>query len=94
MPPLMAMAVVKGGDTRAMGSVMSLLTVAHSMGMLCGSLVGGIAMDFFSLRQAFPFAGMIMAAGVVVFAVCTYSNPDGQTMDRPVERIPGPHDGI
>ncbi len=73
MPPLMAMAVVKGAEKRAMGSVMSFLTVAHSFGMLCGATCGGIAMDFFSLHQAFPFGGAAMLVGVVVFAVCTYS---------------------
>lgn len=95
MPPLMAMAVVKGGETRAMGSVMSLLTVAHSMGMLFGAAIGGVAMDFFSLRQAFPFAGLIMVAGVVIFAVCTYSKRCDVDADTPsVVRITGPHDGI
>ncbi len=64
MPALMAMAVVKGSRIQAMGSIMALMTVAHSLGMLCGALVGGLMMDFFQLRWAFP-------VGAVVMMICT-----------------------
>ena len=60
MPPLMAMAVLKGNDTDAMGSVMAVMTVAHSLGMLCGALLAGVMMDFFDLRWAFPLGAAIM----------------------------------
>jgi MFS family permease len=61
MPAHMALGVVKGNDTEAMGSVMSLLTMAHSMGMLLGSILAGALMDLFDLRIAFPFgAGMML----------------------------------
>ncbi len=64
MPALMALAVLKGSQTRSMGSIMALMTVAHSLGMLVGSLLGGVMMDLFQLRWAF-------ATGAVVMAVCT-----------------------
>ncbi|MFP4445014.1 MAG: MFS transporter [Desulfosudaceae bacterium] len=70
MPPLMAMAVIKGGQNRAMGSVMSLLTLAHSLGMLLGALSAGILMDLFDIGRGFQLAGVFMLAGTVVFAVC------------------------
>jgi len=71
MPALMALAVIKGGQTNAMGSVMALLTMAHSMGMLAGSLLGGMMMDLFSLRLAFGFGSAAMVAGTVFFLICT-----------------------
>jgi len=64
MPALMAMAVIKGSRINAMGSIMALMTVAHSLGMLCGALLGGLMMDFFQLRWAFPL-------GAVVMMICT-----------------------
>ncbi len=69
MPPLMAMTVIKGDDAKAMGAIMSLLTMAHSMGMFFGAAVAGLAMDYLSLRQAFPLAGIIMLFGTALFAI-------------------------
>ncbi len=68
MPALMALAVVSGNETRAMGSVMSLITVAHSLGMLFGSILAGMVMDFFELQYAFFIGAAVMAAGIVIFA--------------------------
>ena len=72
MPPLMAMAVIKGSQTKAMGSVMGLLTMAHSLGMLLGGISAGLAMDYLTLRYAFPLAGIIMLFGVILFVICSY----------------------
>lgn len=38
MPAHMAISVFKGGQTEAMGSLMGLMTMAHSLGMLLGSI--------------------------------------------------------
>jgi DHA1 family multidrug resistance protein-like MFS transporter len=73
MPALMAIAVVKGSKTDSMGSVMAILTLAHSLGMLCGSLIGGVMMDVFQLRVAFPLGAAVMALTVVVFFISTSS---------------------
>jgi MFS family permease len=67
MPALMAMAVSKGSSTDSMGSVMAILTVAHSSGMLLGSLLGGVLMDWFDLRWAFPIGAALMLACLAVF---------------------------
>jgi DHA1 family multidrug resistance protein-like MFS transporter len=72
MPALMALSVLKGNSTRAMGSVMGLLAMAHSLGMLTGSLLAGVMMDLFHLRRAFPAGGAIMIICVGLFIVLTY----------------------
>jgi predicted MFS family arabinose efflux permease len=70
MPALMAMAVLKGSETDSMGSVMAILTLAHSLGMFAGSLIGGLMMDLFQLRAAFPLGATIMIITVAVFLFC------------------------
>ena len=72
MPALMALAVLKGDKAEAMGSVMALITMAHSMGILIGVLIAGLMMDIFQLRYAFPAGAIIMALGVGLFLVCTH----------------------
>ncbi len=72
MPALMALAVLKGNETASMGSVMGLLAMAHSLGMLIGSLLAGLMMDVFQLRYAFPSGAVIMAFCVGLFIACTY----------------------
>jgi len=67
MPALMALAVLKGNTTKAMGSVMGIITMAHSSGMLTGSLVAGLMMDMFQLRHAFSFGSLIMILGTGLF---------------------------
>jgi DHA1 family multidrug resistance protein-like MFS transporter len=73
MPALMALAVISGNKNEAMGAVMSLITVAHSLGMLCGSLLAGIIMDVFNLQYAFYLGAFIMGAGTIFFIIgmCT-----------------------
>lgn len=66
-PALMALAVLKGNQTEAMGSVMALLTMAHSMGMLIGSMSAGIMMDLLQLREAFLLGAGMMLAGAAFF---------------------------
>jgi len=72
MPAHMAITVIKGDRAASMGSVMALMTMAHSMGMLVGALLAGIMMDLFQLRLAFSSGSVIMVAGVGLFLACTY----------------------
>ena len=74
MPAVMAMAVQKGSQTDSMGSVMALLTVAHSLGMMSGSLLAGLMMDLFALRDAFSMGAIIMICGTVLFAGCSHAS--------------------
>ena len=71
MPALMAMAVLKGSDANAMGSVMAMMTVAHSLGMLSGALLGGLMMDFYQLRWAFPLGAAVMVICIGFFIAGT-----------------------
>jgi MFS family permease len=71
MPALAALGVLIGNKTDAMGSVMALLTVGHSLGMLVGAMLAGLMMDLFQLRQVFPLGTVIMGLGVGLFFVCT-----------------------
>jgi len=71
MPAIMGYAVMKGDEKKAMGSVMSIMTVAHSLGMLTGSMAAGLAMDYLSLRLAFPCGTFIMAFGTLFFLAIT-----------------------
>jgi len=72
MPALMALAVLKGGETDGMGSVMGLLAMAHSLGMLTGSLLAGLMMDVSRLRNAFPTGAVMMILCLGMFVVLTH----------------------
>jgi MFS family permease len=71
VPALMAIAVVEGARLKSMGSVMSLVTLGHSMGMLIGSVLGGLIKDLMSLDQAYPAGGVCMLIGLVYFLWAT-----------------------
>ena len=77
MPALMALALIKGNSSKAMGSVMALMTLAHSLGMFAGSILAGLIMDMFQLRQAFFLGSLIMVAGLGLFVFCIYSPAKG-----------------
>jgi DHA1 family multidrug resistance protein-like MFS transporter len=72
----MALAVLKGNSSDAMGSVMGLLAMAHSMGMLMGSLVAGLMMDVSRLRNAFPSGAVLMVVCLGLFIVLAYQKKE------------------
>jgi len=67
MPALMGLAVHKGARSGAMGSIMALLTLGHSLGMMVGALMAGCFMDLAALRWAFPCGAAAMLLGVAGF---------------------------
>lgn len=69
MPALMAMGVARGAKAKAMGSVMALLTMAHSTGMLAGSLLAGVMMEVSQLRYAFFLGALLMLFGCGLFVL-------------------------
>ena len=71
MPAHMAIAVFKGNKSDAMGSLMGLMTMAHSLGMLIGSSLAGLMMDIFDIRDAFFLGTFISIAGVLIFFIFT-----------------------
>lgn len=89
MPAIMAAAVLRGIHSKAMGSVMALITVAHSLGMLFGSLLAGAMMDWFQLRQAFVLGALVMAVGTILFMACTWrANLSRKTAPAAAAQIP------
>jgi MFS family permease len=84
MPSQMALAVVTGHRTHAMGAVMGLLTLAHSLGMLAGSVMAGTMMDVYSLRSAFPPGALLMLASIVCFPIL-FPKEDAAIGKRPVD---------
>jgi multidrug resistance protein len=80
MPAHMAIAVFKGNQSDAMGSLMGLMTMAHSLGMLMGSSFAGLMMDIADLRDAFSLGAVISFAGVLIFFALT--RPGKQTIPR------------
>jgi MFS transporter, DHA1 family, multidrug resistance protein len=70
MPALMAVAVLIGHQTESMGTVMSILTVAHSLGMLVGAIFAGMMMDWFQLNHAFTMGFWFMLIGLGAFYFC------------------------
>lgn len=71
MPAHMAIAVFKGNQSDAMGSLMGLMTMAHSLGMLLGSSLAGLMMDIADLRHAFSLGAFVSIVGVLVFFTLT-----------------------
>ncbi len=67
LPAIMALGIIEGRKTRAMGSIMALLTMAHSLGMLVGPLLAGIIIDVFSMETIFITGAVILGAGTIVF---------------------------
>jgi MFS family permease len=71
MPAVMAMTVIIGRQTHAMGSVMGLLTMGHSLGMFVGPVLAGIMMDAFHLDFAFVLGTAVMVFGTVGVLIFT-----------------------
>ena len=71
MPAVMAMTVVIGRQAHAMGSVMGLLTMGHSLGMFVGPVLAGIMMDAFHLDFAFLLGTAVMVAGTAGVLIFT-----------------------
>ncbi|UCF57931.1 MAG: MFS transporter [Deltaproteobacteria bacterium] len=68
-PAVMALGVIEGRRIDAMGSIMGLLAMAHSIGMLIGPLLAGIVIDLFSFTVVFVLGTLILAAGTLVFLI-------------------------
>jgi DHA1 family multidrug resistance protein-like MFS transporter len=71
VPAVMAMTVIIGRRTDSMGSVMAILTMGHSFGMLIGPIFAGIMTDVFQLRLAFVGGTAVLGAGIAVALLLT-----------------------
>ena len=73
MPAIMALAVILGNEKGAMASVISIVTVAHSLGMMAGSMGAGLAMDYFHLGVVFPCGAILMGLGIILFYIFAHA---------------------
>lgn len=71
-PAVMGMAVGCGSRMESMGSVMALMTVGHSTGMMVGSVSAGWIMDRWGITAAFGCMAALMAACTVWFGLNPY----------------------
>jgi MFS family permease len=54
-----------------MGSIMGLLTMGHSLGMVLGPILAGIMMDAFQLGMGFIVGTGVMLIGVIISLILT-----------------------
>ncbi|MDY6878812.1 MAG: MFS transporter [Desulfatiglans sp.] len=66
-PAIMALGVIEGRRTEAMGSLMGLLAMGHSLGMLVGPLLAGLCIDLFSIETIFVLGALIAGVGTFVY---------------------------
>lgn len=66
-PAIMALGVIEGRRTNAMGSLMGLLALGHSLGMLAGPLLAGALLGFTSFGTVFILGAIILGVGTAVF---------------------------
>lgn len=66
MPAVMAMTVILGRKNAAMGTIISLLILAESMGAVAGSVLGGAIVDRWDMKAAFGSGGAIMLLATVL----------------------------
>ena len=70
LPAIMAIGVIEGRRSGSMGSIMGLLALGHSIGMLAGPLLGGVLLDFFNFGAIFLSGAVVMALGIIMFWRC------------------------
>ena len=66
-PAIMAAGVIEGRKNKAMGSVMGILALAHSLGMLAGPMIAGTFLDYSSFKTIFIIGAAVMGVGTIVF---------------------------
>jgi DHA1 family multidrug resistance protein-like MFS transporter len=71
VPAMMAMAVLVGRTNKYMGSVISLMTMGHSLGMMTGPILAGILIDLLDMRFTFLGMAAFMAAMTLLFMPLT-----------------------
>jgi DHA1 family multidrug resistance protein-like MFS transporter len=67
IPAIMALGVIEGRKNQAMGQLMGLLSLSHSLGMLFGPIMAGILIELFYLRSVFILGAIILGMGTITF---------------------------
>jgi MFS family permease len=64
-----------------MGSIMGLLAMAHSLGMLIGPLLAGVIIDLFSFSMVFVIGTLILLTGSFIFVAMHRASPEQVTLE-------------
>jgi predicted MFS family arabinose efflux permease len=75
-PALMALGVIEGRRVEAMGSIMGLLAMSHSLGMLIGPLLAGVIIDLWSFSMVFIIGTLILLTGSFIFFATHKASPE------------------
>jgi MFS family permease len=76
MPALMAAAVDIGHENESMGSIMSFITISHSLGMIIGPVTAGVMMDMVNLSAALSGgAAVMLLAAIFCFFLTSPAKP-------------------
>ena len=71
IPAVMAMTVIIGRQTESTGSVIALVTMGHSLGMMTGPILAGLMTDAFELELAFMGGSFVVFSGTIIALVLT-----------------------
>ncbi len=80
-PAVMALGVIEGRRLEAMGSIMGLLAMAHSLGMLIGPLLAGLIIDLFSFNIVFVIGTLMLVTGSFIFVAMHRVSPKQVTLE-------------
>ena len=80
-PALMALGVIEGRRLEAMGSIMGLLAMAHSLGMLIGPLLAGVIIDLSSFSMVFIMGTLILVIGSFIFVAMHRTSQEQVTLE-------------
>ncbi len=73
VPSVMAVTVIAGRKYGSMASMMSLLTLAHSFGMMAGPVIIGLMMDMLNVSIAFTMSGILMFVATLLVPCLIFS---------------------
>ena len=71
VPAMMAMAVFVGRTSTYMGSIISLMSMGHSLGMMTGPILAGILIDLLNVHLTFLVMSGFLAVMTLVFLPLT-----------------------
>ncbi len=71
VPSIMAMTVIAGKHFGAMGTLISLLTMSHSLGLILGPILTGLVIDVMEMEIAFMAGAVFMCAATVLVVPLT-----------------------
>jgi MFS family permease len=80
-PALMALGVIEGRRVEAMGSIMGLLAMSHSLGMLIGPLFAGVIIDLWSFSMVFIIGALFLLTGSFVFVALHRGSQEQVTLE-------------